>query len=61
MTDKEKLLKLFKEFNIDPKESPDGQMVSLVAHEGGVFGYRGFTCDFSFDKNGKFMEAGVWE
>lgn len=26
-----------------------------------IGGYYGFYCDFSFDKDGSFVEVGVWE
>lgn len=65
MSDKNKLLALLTEFGVEPKISEgfiNGQTeVCLAAHEGGVIGYTGFECVFTFDENDKFIDVGVWE
>lgn len=60
MTDKERLLELLEAYGVTPSPS-DSYVVSLHAKEGGVAGYTGFYCEFSFDKEGKFLNVGVWE
>jgi len=59
MTDKEKLKKLFTEFEIGFTEE-DG---SIVCETGGknIGGYNGFITIFEFDEKDKFVEIGAWE
>jgi len=62
MTDREKLLALLANFGLAP-DVPEvvGGEVSLIAKEGGVQGYDGFHCTFSFDDYGAFTRVGIWE
>lgn len=65
MTDRDKLLDLFKSFNITPVDPIDqgysSNDVILLAHHGNVEGYYEFTAAFTFDETGKFLKAGIWE
>jgi hypothetical protein len=59
MTDREKLLLLLSQFNLQPEV--DGLSVSLVAKRGGVMGHNGFECTFQFSNQGSFEGVWVWE
>lgn len=63
MTDQEALLELLKRFDLvpHPGEPGDDNYVMLAAKYGNVSGYTGFIAAFEFDKNGKFVELGLWE
>jgi hypothetical protein len=59
LTDKDKLCNLFDEFGIEYSQVQN--VITIEAKTKGVEGYGGFVTDFSFDENGKFIIAGVWE
>lgn len=63
VTDRERLLELLGTFGLQQAPSLDGAPddVRLEANEGGMGGYPGFYVAFTFDGDGKFMTAGVWE
>jgi hypothetical protein len=71
MTDKEKLLALLASFGIEPylnngdyshyKTVGAVSEVTLLAQSGGVEGYSNFFTEFTFDKDGKFVNVGIWE
>jgi hypothetical protein len=66
-TDKQRLIDLLSDFGVTPQLGEDGvnevdaETVTLEAEKGGVVGYMGFVCVFSFNRNGKFDSVGVWE
>ena len=63
ITDKEKLTNLLSEFGLDYSEKHyKYNAIILEANScDKLVGYGGFVCEFYFDDNGKFIEAGVWE
>ncbi|MCW2725872.1 MAG: hypothetical protein JWN35_2793 [Frankiales bacterium] len=66
MTQRERLLALLAEFGITPAPVEDFEMrdphdVVVAAKHGGVEGYSGFECVFTFDAEGRFVCVGVWE
>lgn len=64
LTDREKFLALMRDFEIEPEQKETTRkhpVISLIAEEGGVQGYSGFTTDFEFDEEGKFVSVHVWE
>lgn len=58
-SDKERLTDLLTSFGVGFQENPDH--VTLEAKQGGVQGYVGFECCFSFDDEGHFTEVSVYE
>jgi len=69
MTDKEKLVKLFDEFGIFYKFDETGLVLNIKEgrdqdkpiNERKVIGYSYFYTDFSFTKDGEFINVGIWE
>lgn len=70
MTDKEKLLALLKEWGVSYKDDPNfynpalNQVIleaNAYADTAKVVGYNGFVTEFTFDKDGKFTNIGIWE
>jgi hypothetical protein len=72
MTDKEKLKALLTEFGIgftEPvAEECQNNIMGIVIEKGNVeeghekvTGYYGFSAEFEFDAEGKFIQVGVWE
>lgn len=65
-TDKDRLLDLLKRFGITPADSVDcgyatDEAVVLRADHGNVEGYSDFIAVFTFDNEGNFLKAGIWE
>jgi hypothetical protein len=72
VTDSERLEQLLYDFGISFKKEPNyclrtddpvgGWYITVTAKESTrVDGYYGFFADFTFDADGKFTGAGVWE
>ena len=65
MTDLEKFVALYKEVGItlNPKENDEGFFLMLEeeSDDSKITGYYRFYTSIQFDKNGKFMEQGIWE
>jgi hypothetical protein len=65
LTDLLKLAGVLDSFGISPSIESyplnNKIVLSLEGHVGGVKGYSGFYCVFTFDLDGKFKEVGVWE
>lgn len=72
MTDSERLEQLLNDFGISFEKAPNsclrpddpagGWYITITAKESTkVDGYFDFFADFTFDANGKFVVAGVWE
>lgn len=59
LTDKEKLVNLFKEFGVEFIDED----IYITCEQGGekVKGYYGFVTIFSFTEDGKFINMGAWE
>jgi hypothetical protein len=59
ITDKEKVLALFKELGIGAYTYEN----SIVCTQGEekIGGYRGFSCNFNFTEEGKFIEVDIYE
>ena len=60
MTDKEKLVKLFEEFGIGFTETDDGG-IHCTQGDAKISGYCGFSTEFTFTKDGSFVEMGAYE
>ena len=67
MTDLEKLQSLLTEFGVEFNllTAPGNEISASIDCQANVHtkvvGYAGFSVDFNFDKDGKFIEIGVWE
>ena len=68
MTDKEKLIELFKKMDLEEKtvNHPgnllnDYQILDNVIYLGGGFGYCGGYVRFDFDENENIISHSVWE
>lgn len=75
MTDQERLAQLLTDFGVTPsavdkygheladdsEPEDDRQWIVLLEGQGGVQGYHGFSCEFAFSPEGKFISVGVWE
>lgn len=66
MTDKENLLELLESWSLAPfveyVRSDHGATLSVgTQEEGPVYGEAGFTVEFNFSADGKFLDMGIWE
>lgn len=63
VTDIEKLKSLLTEFGVPFYLNGGRVMVEKVPHDDSskVVGYRGFSCVFEFENDGKFISMGIWE
>lgn len=62
MNDYEKLKLLLIEFGIGFDEYDDEyKVISIETGKAKVGGYSGFSVEYSFSKDGKFIEMEIWE
>ena len=63
MTDQEKMIALFNEFGMEFNiTGTHGTVyIGLESGDAKVDGYIGFQTEFSFDENGKFIKAFIYE
>jgi hypothetical protein len=64
MTDMEKLVDLFTEWNvgfIKMEYGEKGFTIECTQGDNNISGYPSFVTIFSFDKSGKFEDMGAWE
>lgn len=59
MTDKEKIISLFKEFGVGM--DIDEKSITLTEGASKVTGYNGFVTIFEFSEEGMFVSVGAWE
>lgn len=60
-TDKEKLMALFTELGIGFKQDKTSNDVNCEQGDAKIGGYRGFSTQFEFDAQGKFISMNCWE
>ena len=64
-TDKERFLELMQDFGIaQTYDYSEGDVIVIVYEaksQDRVIGYFGFSMNWFFDENGKFVQVGIWE
>lgn len=64
MTDRERWISFMNSFDIGwhlLQEEEGKRTLQLRADDSKIIGYRDFVFEVYFDKDGKFIEAGIWE